>query len=107
MMHLDGVGFPEAVAVLAGGKYPSPVPQRTAIARPALDCERKRQRALSDDADVTAGLVIGERLETTLAGMVFGFNTTDKASLSVRPEWLAQQSCYREVDFCSRTATSL
>jgi hypothetical protein len=62
---------------------------------------------LSDDADVTAGLVIGERLETTLAGMVFGFNTTDKASLSVRPEWLAQQSCYREVDFCSRTATSL
>jgi hypothetical protein len=28
---------------------------------------------LSDDADVTMGLVIGEGLETTLAGMVFGF----------------------------------
>jgi hypothetical protein len=28
---------------------------------------------LSDDVDVTTGLVIGEGLETTLAGMVFGF----------------------------------
>jgi putative DNA primase/helicase len=183
VMHLDGVGFKEAVAVLAGGKCPSPVAQHTAMARPVLDCaadeERKRQRALqwwedaspiggtpaerylveirklvlppdlsprvlrfhpdcpfsddgtrhpcllalyrrielplflppdqpveaepravmrtaltvdgkkigrmaygpvrgaaiklSDDADVTTGLVIGEGLETTLAGMVFGF----------------------------------
>ena len=183
VMHLDGVGFQEAVAILAGGKRPSPAPQRTPMARPALDCtadeERKRQRALqwweeaspiegtpaerylveirklilppgvsprvlrfhpdcpfggdgtrhscllalyrrialprlmppdqpmeaepravmrtaltvdgkkigrmaygavrgaaiklSDDADVTTGLVIGEGLETTLAGMVFGF----------------------------------
>jgi hypothetical protein len=49
-MHLDGVGFQEAVAVLAGGKRPSPVAQRTPVARPALDFtadeERKRQRAL-------------------------------------------------------------
>jgi putative DNA primase/helicase len=183
VMHLDGVGFKEAVAVLAGGKCPTPVPQHTAMARPVLDCaadeERKRQRALqwwhdaspiggtpaerylveirklvlppdlsprvlrfhpdcpfgedgtrhpcllalyrrielplfippdqpveaepravmrtaltvdgkkigrmaygpvrgaaiklSDDADVTTGLVIGEGLETTLAGMMFGF----------------------------------
>jgi hypothetical protein len=48
VMHLDGVGFQEAVAVLAGGKRPSPAAQHTPIARPALDFtadeERKRQR---------------------------------------------------------------
>jgi hypothetical protein len=61
MMHLDGVGFKEAVAVLAGGKCPSPVPQHTAMARPVLDCaadeERKRQRALQwwEDASPIGG----------------------------------------------------
>lgn len=61
VMHLDGVGFKEAVAVLAGGKCPSPVPQHTAMARPVLDCaadeERKRQRALQwwEDASPIGG----------------------------------------------------
>jgi hypothetical protein len=61
VMHLDGVGFKEAVAVLAGGKCPSPVAQRTAIARPVLGCaadeERKRQRALQwwEDASPIGG----------------------------------------------------
>jgi putative DNA primase/helicase len=59
VMHLDGVGFKEAVGVLAGGKCPSP--QHTAMARPALNCaadeERKRQRALQwwEDASPIGG----------------------------------------------------
>jgi hypothetical protein len=61
VMNLDGVGFKEAVAVLAGGKCPSPVPQDTPMARPVLDCaddeERKRQRALQwwEDASPIRG----------------------------------------------------
>jgi hypothetical protein len=176
VMHLDGVSFQEAVAILAGCERPAPTHQRAPMAQPTVDYtaeeERKRQQALqwweearpiagtlaepyltrpkieggrgltlpadisprvlrfhpacpfgegarypcllalyrsivgdepravmrtalspdackidrkafgpvggaamklSDDVDVTMGLVIGEGLETTLAGMVFGF----------------------------------
>jgi putative DNA primase/helicase len=53
---------------------------RTALSPDARKIDRKALGPaggaaikLSDDADVTMGLVIGEGLETTLAGMVFGF----------------------------------
>jgi hypothetical protein len=124
VMHLDGVGFKEAVAVLAGGKCPSsrvlrfhpdcpfgddgtrhpcllalyrrielplflppdqPVEaEPRAVMRTALTVDGKKigrmaygpvrgsAIKLSDDADVTMGLIIGEGLETTLAAMVFG-----------------------------------
>jgi putative DNA primase/helicase len=53
---------------------------RTALSPDARKIDRKALGPvgdaaikLSDDADVTMGLVIGEGMETTLAGMVFGF----------------------------------
>lgn len=48
-------------------------PDGRKIGRAALGSVAGTAIKLSDDADVTTGLVIGEGLETTLAGMVFGF----------------------------------
>jgi hypothetical protein len=48
-------------------------PDARKIDRKALGPVSGAAIKLSDDVDVTTGLVIGEGLETTLAGMVFGF----------------------------------
>ena len=48
VMHLDSVGFQDAVATLAGGKLPSPAPQPTSTARPAAapPSDDEQQKAL-------------------------------------------------------------
>jgi hypothetical protein len=66
VMHLDGVGFPEAVVRLAGGAHPASAPRhmpaRPAAAPPPADDGQQRALRLWDEAGPIAGTLAEQYL---------------------------------------------